>query len=491
MPPAAPMLTMATTINALMQEALGEGEGGAGRQSGVHVAGWVKSVRRQKHIAFVMIDDGTWSKPLQVVVKGEAAADLPDNLQVGDAVRASGDLVGSKGGGQAFELVAKSLAPLPGSPTADSGHGKSYPLQKKAHSQGFLRSLPHLRARTSHFAATMRVRSRLARALQVSAEDHLGCIRVQTPVITAGDCEGAGERFAVAPEGTAPGDAAAFFGAPTFLSVSGQLEAEALGSGLGNVYTFGPTFRAENSNTSRHLAEFWMLEPELYFIDSLDTLLHAATTLVTAAVGEVLDDARAAADLSLLDPDFELRLSRLVTPGAPWAAIEYTDAIAELRAAVEAGAAKFAQEPVWGMDLSTEHEQFVVARLNPGRPTFIVNYPASIKPFYMKANPRKPGISADGDTVAAFDLLLPDVGEVMGGSMREDNAELLERAMVAKSMDPALYEWYLDLRRFGSAPHGGFGLGFDRLLQYVTRTPSIRDVVAFPRGPAYFASHPV
>ena len=435
----------------------------------------------------MVLSDGSSPDGLQVVAKD---VPLPSRLGVGDAVCVEGHVVPSRGANQAYEMVASALTPYPGSPHGDD----AYPLQKKEHSPGFLRSLPHLRGRTSRMAAVLRTRSRLATALESVAQDSLDAFRVHTPLLTSGDCEGGADAFAVAPP---PGGPSFFAHGPdsapsgdVFLTVSGQLEAEAMASGLGNVYTFGPTFRAENSNTSRHLSEFWMLEPELFFVDTVQHLLDATTALVGGAVDILLSSPRAVEDLRLLDPEFEAKLNYLVVGGAAYEAIEYTTAVEELQAASDAGIAPFDAPPAWGDDLSSEHEAFIVHRLHSSRPTFVTHYPASIKPFYMlpsEASGSHPSY-APGPTVAAFDLLLPGVGEVAGGSLREHDHDRLKAAIVDAGLDLNTYQWYLDLRKYGSAPHGGFGLGFDRLVQFVTASSSIRDVIPFPRHPGCFQS---
>ena len=364
-----------------------------------------------------------------------------------------------------MELRAESLALLGG---ADA----SYPLQKKRHSFEFLRTITHLRSRTNALGAVARVRNTLFVALHRFLQAQ-GFIQIHTPLITTSDCEGAGEMFTVT--ALPPGEAdfsRDFFGRRAGLTVSGQLQAEVYALSHGRVYTFGPTFRAENSNTTRHLAEFWMLEPEMAFCD-LEGDMRLAEALLRFVVGALLEEN--ADDLALFDqriePGLKNKLTRFAT--APFQRMTYTEAIAHLQ---DSGR-PFAFPVSWGMDLQAEHERFLAEEL-AGGPVFVTHYPASLKPFYMRLD--------EGErTVAAMDLLVPGIGELVGGSQREERPELLRQRMEAAGMEASQYDWYLDLRRFGSAPHSGFGLGFERLVLFCTGMANIRECIPFPRTPGF------
>jgi asparaginyl-tRNA synthetase len=424
-------------------------------------------------ISFIEINDGSCLRNLQVVAEmsDPALTAVLPVLSTGCSVTVVGDIVPSPGQGQSVELRARRLV-LHGS--ADPA---IYPLQKKRHSFEFLRQIAHLRPRTNALGAVARVRNRLSYAIHQFFQEHGFCY-VHTPIITASDCEGAGEVFRVttlAPghggEGTG-GDAASddFFGRPTYLTVSGQLQAEILALALGRVYTFGPTFRAENSNTTRHLAEFWMVEPEIAFCD-LEENLRWAERFLKAVVTAVLDDCTEDLEFfarfmesSLLDS-----LTRLVA--SPFEILTYTEAV-ELLAA---SGASFSCPVTWGNDLQVEHERYLTEK-KVGGPVAIIHFPRSLKPFYMRVND-------DGRTVAAMDVLVPRVGEIIGGSQREDRVDVLREQLRFKGVSAEAYRWYVELRQFGSAPHAGFGLGLERLVQFVTALANIREAIPFPRTP--------
>ena len=428
----------------------------------LEVRGWLRTRRDSGGISFLELNDGSCLAGLQVLVEGE----MPGlaKLHTGAAVAARGALVASPAKGQRVELKAKAITVLGEADPA------SYPLQKKRHSFEFLRTINQLRPRTNALGAAARVRNRLFMGLHRFLQDQ-GFMYVHTPIITTSDCEGAGEMFTVTtlPPG-ATDYGADFFGRRAGLTVSGQLQAEVYALSHGRVYTFGPTFRAENSNTTRHLAEFWMLEPEMAFCD-LDGDMRLAEALVRAVLADLL--AASADDLALFDrhvePGLIARLERCA--GADFARMTYTEAIA----ALEKSGRDFAFPVSWGMDLQSEHERFLCEDL-AGGPLFVTHYPASLKPFYMR-------LDEDEKTVAAMDLLVPGIGELVGGSQREERLEVLQNRMAAAGLDLAQYDWYLDLRRYGSAPHSGFGLGFERLVQFCTGLPNIREVIPFPRTP--------
>lgn len=448
------------------------------------VRGWVRTVRAQKTFAFVDVNDGSTLQGLQVVVREGCAGweDIQSGaLTTGAAVAARGELIGSPGGKQKVELQADEVLLVGGS-------DGTYPLQKKRHTLEYLRGMAHLRPRTNTIGAAARVRSQLALATHDFFGGN-GFAYVHTPIITASDCEGAGEQFCVTNLVPPDGDLSAvpttedgrldwsqdFFGARSFLTVSGQLNAETYATAMRDVYTFGPTFRAENSNTSRHLAEFWMIEPEMAFADLADDMACAEAYLkhcvqhVLDNCGEDLDFFNARIEKGLRD-----KLTRVVE--APFRRISYTEAVETLQAAVEAGEAKFEFPVDWGADLQSEHERYLSEVVCEGAPAIVYDYPAGIKAFYMRMND-------DQKTVAAMDLLVPRVGELMGGSQREERLDVLEERLEAIGLDKEAYWWYLDLRRYGSVPHAGFGLGFERLVQFCTGVENIRDVIPFPRYP--------
>ena len=442
--------------------------------AGVEVAGWVRTKREAKDFSFLEINDGSCLRNLQAVVDhGVPGAELLAEVLTGAAVRLVGDLIASPAKGQSWELKATRLE-LVGKADA------SYPLQKKGHTAEFLRTLPHLRARTNRIASALRVRSRMAMEVHQFFQKR-GFAYVHTPVITASDCEGAGELFRVTtldlaqPARDAAGQvdwAADFFGRQTFLTVSGQLEGETLACALGDVYTFGPTFRAENSQTSRHVSEFWMIEPEMAFCD-LQGDMAVAEALVQHLVSAALE--HCAEELAFFDAYVSKglleRLRGIIAQ--PFARVSYTEAVEILLASGQA----FEFPVKWGENFQAEHERYLT-ETHFKRPVTVFNYPAGAKPFYMRQND-------DGRTVAAMDLLVPGIGEIVGGSQREERFDRLEAAMRAHQLNLESYAWYLDLRRYGTVPHAGFGLGFERLLMLVTGEANIRDVTAYPRSPGH------
>ena len=434
--------------------------------SKVTVCGWVRTSRDSAAVAFLELTDGTSFSRLQVVVDKAKLALDGECTKCGASVAVTGVVVKAfKGEGS--ELNAESVTLLGKCPG-------DYPIQKKRTTLDFLRTIPHLRLRTNTFSAVFRVRSVAAQAIHRYFHSHR-FYYMHTPLITASDCEGAGEMFRVT---TQPWNAqyeseAAyykedFFGEKAGLSVSGQLEGEVAAMALGRIYTFGPSFRAENSNTTRHLAEFWHVEPEIAFAE-LPEVMEVAEDMIKYVVRAVLDECPAEMDFfaQFVEKGLKEKLTNIVE--SKFAVLEYTDAIDLLKKAD----LKFQYPVEWGCDLQTEHEKYLT-ELVFQKPVFVINYPKEIKSFYMKQN-------ADGRTVAATDLLVPGIGEIIGGSEREADPEKLLAAMQARKMDISAYEQYLDLRKFGTAPHGGFGLGFDRFVMYVTGMENIRDVVLFPR----------
>jgi asparaginyl-tRNA synthetase len=389
--------------------------------------------------------------------------DLP-RMSTGASVEVTGRLIPSPAPGQKWELQATSIRLLGEAPD-------NYPLQKKGHSAEFLRSIAHLRPRTNLYGAVFRMRSRLAFAIHRFFQER-DFIYVHTPVITASDCEGAGEMFRVTtlPDDKIACDAEDFFGKRAFLTVSGQLEGEAFACALSNIYTFGPTFRAENSNTSRHAAEFWMVEPEVAFCD-LAGDMDLAETLVKHLVGETLE--RNEGDLAIFEKfvDKGLRDRLEFVAGRPFERIPYTEAVALLKASGR----KFEYPVEYGLNLQSEHERWLTEE-HCKKPVTVYNYPKEIKPFYMRLND-------DGKTVTAMDVLVPGIGEIVGGSQREERLEVLLANFARHGLDPDSYGWYADLRRYGSVPHAGFGLGFERMLMFVTGVANIRDVIPFARTP--------
>ena len=437
----------------------------------VTVCGWVKTVRDSKSIGFIALSDGSCFKTLQVVFEAEKLENYKDiaKVGVGASLQVTGRLVRTPGAKQPFEVNADAVEIL-------GACGPEFPMQKKRHSVEFLRTMPHLRVRTNTFAAAFRVRSAAAYAIHKFFQEQ-GFVYVHTPLLTGSDCEGAGEMFHVTaldladvPK-TAQGAvdyAQDFFGRPTNLTVSGQLEAEAMATAFGKVYTFGPTFRAENSNTPRHAAEFWMIEPEIAFADLADDM-DLAEAMVKSVIRYVLDTCPD--ELAFFNQFFDKGLVERLehVAGSDFVRVSYTEAVALLQAHNDA----FQYKVDWGTDLQTEHERYLTEQVYK-KPVFVTDYPKEIKSFYMRQN-------EDGKTVAAADMLVPGIGELIGGSQREERLDVLTARMDELGMRREDYEWYLDLRRFGTVPHAGFGLGFERMVMYLTGIPNIRDVLPFPR----------
>ncbi len=436
----------------------------------VTVGGWIRTVRDNKNFGFIEMFDGTFFKTVQIVFESnlENYNEIA-KLNVGSAISCTGQLVESIGSGQAFEIKATNIV-IEGKSTPD------YPLQKKRHSIEYLRTIAHLRPRTNLFQAVFRVRSLAAFAIH-SFFNERDFVYVNTPIITSSDAEGAGEMFKITtldmmnPPKTPEGEIdykEDFFGKMASLTVSGQLSGETFAMAFKNIYTFGPTFRAENSYTTRHAAEFWMMEPEMAFCD-LNGNMEIAEAMTKYVIKYVLDHAKEEMEFfnKFVDNTVMERLTNLVS--SDFGRITYTEAIDIL---LKSGK-KFDYKVEWGVDLQTEHERYLTDEVFK-KPVFVTDYPQEIKAFYMKAN-------EDGKTVAAMDLLVPGVGELMGGSQREDRLEVLEKKIIDNGMDLEDYWWYLDLRRFGSVTHSGFGLGFDRLLMYLTGVQNIRDVQPYAR----------
>ena len=438
--------------------------------------GWVRTKRGNKEIAFIALNDGSTINNIQIVVdKASVDADLLARVTTGACIAVEGKLVESPGSGQAVEIHARSIE------VYGDCDPVRYPLQKKDTSFEYLRTVAHLRPRTNTFGAVLRLRSQMAFAIHEYFHSK-GFVYLHTPLITAADAEGAGNMFQVTtlPLENLPRDKKGgidysrdFFGKRTSLTVSGQLEGELGATALGEIYTFGPTFRAENSNTPRHLAEFWMIEPEMAFYDITDNMDLAEDfikNLVRYALENCYDDVKFLNDR--YDPELLDRLRGVIDTA--FVRLTYTEGIKILEEAVAAGH-KFEEPVKWGMDLQSEHERFLVEQ-HFGKPVILTGYPKDIKAFYMKQN-------EDGKTVRAMDVLFPKIGEIIGGSEREASYEKLENRINELGMSHRTLEWYLDTRRFGSCPHSGFGLGFERLLLFVTGMQNIRDVIPFPRTP--------
>ena len=457
-----------TTIAAIFadQEALGG--------QTVTVCGWARTIRDMKTFGFIELNDGSCFKNLQVVMDANVLENYKEiaGQNVGAALVVVGQVVLTPGAKQPLEVKASSIA-------VEGPSAPDYPLQKKRHGVEFLRTIQHLRPRTNLFSAAFRVRSVAAHAIHCFFQDR-GFVYVHTPIITASDCEGAGEMFRVTtldlenPPRTEDGKvdySQDFFGKPANLTVSGQLNAENFAMAFGDVYTFGPTFRAENSNTTRHAAEFWMIEPEMAFADLNDYMDNAEAMLkyvlkdVMATCPDELNMLNKFVDKGLIE-----RLDHVAN--SDFARVTYTEAVEILEQAVAAGH-KFDYPVSWGIDLQTEHERFLTEE-HFKRPTFVTDYPAEIKAFYMRMN-------EDGKTVAAADCLVPGIGEIIGGSQREERLDLLEARIKDLGMNPEQYKYYLDLRRYGSCKHAGYGLGFERLVMYLTGVGNIRDVLPHPR----------
>jgi asparaginyl-tRNA synthetase len=438
----------------------------------IQVQGWVRTRRDSKDLSFIELNDGSCLRSLQIIAKNSLAnyADI-QRLTTGASIIVRGALVASQGKGQNWEVVAEKIDIVGGS-------DDTYPLQKKGHTPEFLREIAHLRPRSNLFGSVFRVRSRLAFAIHQFFQDR-GFFYLSAPIITGSDCEGAGELFRVTtidaknPPKKADGEidyAKDFFARPTYLTVSGQLEAEAFASALSKVYTFGPTFRAENSNTSRHSNEFWMIEPEMAFCD-LNGNMDLAEEIVKYLIRDIREHCPEELGLFVKFVDKEL-LARLdFVLERKFQRVPYTEAIELLKKSGE----KFEFPVEYGLNLQSEHERWLTEK-HFKCPVTVFNYPKEIKPFYMRLND-------DDKTVTAMDLLVPGIGEIVGGSQREERLDVLEANMRRHKMNPADYEWYLDLRRYGTVPHSGFGLGFERMLMCVTGVSNIRDVIPFARTP--------
>ncbi len=435
--------------------------------------GWVRTKRGNKNVAFIALNDGSTVNNIQVVCDAaNFSEELMKNITTGACIAVKGDLVESMGKGQSVEIQAKEIEVLG---TADV---ETYPLQKKGHSMEFLREIAHLRPRTNTFGCVLRIRHAMAFAIHKYFNDRGFCY-LHTPLITASDCEGAGAMFQVTTmdlnnipktesgEVDFSGD---FFGRQTALTVSGQLEGELGAMALGQIYTFGPTFRAENSNTPRHLAEFWMVEPEMAFYeieDNMDLAEDFIKYCVKYALDNCMDDLKFLNDM--FDKELISRLESVIS--TEFVRLTYTEGVDILLKSGE----KFEFPVAWGIDLQSEHERYLVEK-HFKKPVILTDYPKDIKAFYMKQN-------EDGKTVRAMDVLFPKIGEIIGGSQREESFEKLSARIAELNMDTTNLWWYMDTRRFGTAPHSGFGLGFERLLLFVTGMQNIRDVIPFPRTP--------
>ena len=437
----------------------------------VTAEGWVRTRRDSKTVSFIEVNDGTCLKGLQVVADHEKFdSNLLNRIATGSSVVCKGILVPSQGGNQKVEMQAQSIEILGEAP-------ESYPLQKKRHTLEYLREIAHLRPRTNTIGAVARVRSTMAYAVHRFFQEN-GFYYVNTPLITASDAEGAGQMFQVTtmdmanPPRLEDGSidwSKDFFGKKTNLTVSGQLEGETYATALRNIYTFGPTFRAENSNTKRHLAEFWMIEPEMSFCN-LDGDIDIAEAFLKYVFRYTLENCEEDMDFfsKFVQEGVKDTIAHVVN--SPFARMTYTEAVKELEKAAD----RFDFKPYWGCDLQTEHERFLTEEVCK-RPVAVTDYPREIKSFYMKLND-------DGKTVKAVDILAPRLGEIIGGSERENRLDVLLARMNELGLKEKDYWWYLDLRRYGSVPHAGFGLGFERAVQYVTGMQNIRDVIPYPRA---------
>lgn len=438
----------------------------------VIINGWVKKIRDQKNFGFIEVNDGSFFKGVQVVFDTRLSNfEEISRLSIISSIEVKGKLVKSQGAGQAFEIMAEEINVFQ---KADL----EYPLQNKRHTFEYLRTKAHLRPRTNTFSAVFRVRSVVAYAIHKFFQEN-GFVYVHTPIITGSDCEGAGEMFRVTTldlnnlpkkeDGTVD-NSKDFFGKETNLTVSGQLSGETFSSAFRNIYTFGPTFRAENSNTARHASEFWMIEPEIAFAD-LEANMELAESMVKYIIKFVMDECPEEMEFfnNFIEKGLFDKLNNVLN--SDFGRLTYTEAIDIL---LKSGK-KFDYPVEWGIDLQSEHERYLAEEYFK-KPVFLTDYPKDIKAFYMKLNP-------DGKTVRAMDLLAPGIGEIIGGSQREDSLEILENRITELGMKPEDYEFYLDLRRFGSFPHSGYGLGFERIIMYITGMTNIRDVIPFPRTP--------
>ncbi|UTY23413.1 asparagine--tRNA ligase [Treponema denticola] len=451
----------------------------------IDVYGWVRTKRETKNLVFIEINDGSCFASIQATFDRDKGLDnnteaLLKKAGTGVSVKVSGNLVPSPAAGQRVELQANNIHIF------GEADQEKYPLQKKRHSMEFLRDVAHLRARTNTFGAVARMRSQMAYAIHTFFQER-GFQYVHTPIITGSDCEGAGEMFHVTtfdieetvkkalkekkdPDSFKIDYSQDFFGKQAHLTVSGQLEGETYATALSRIYTFGPTFRAENSNTSRHLAEFWMVEPEMSFF-TIKENMELAEDFIVYLLKWALEKCRE--DLEFFDSRIKKGLIEMLknVVNTPFTRLTYTEAIAELEKHID----RFEFKPYWGCDLQSEHERFLTEEVYKG-PVIVTNYPKEIKSFYMKLN-------EDGKTVRAMDVLVPGLGEIIGGSEREENLDILQGRIKELGLREEDYWWYLDLRRYGTVPHSGFGLGFERLLLYVTGMGNIRDVIPFPRAP--------
>ncbi|MDO4476258.1 MAG: asparagine--tRNA ligase [Lachnospiraceae bacterium] len=437
----------------------------------ITVGGWLRSIRDSKTFGFLVLHDGTFFETLQIVYSADRVSNFEEisHLNVGSAVIVTGKLVATPQAKQPFEIQADEVI-VEGASTPD------YPMQKKRHTMEYLRTVPHLRPRTNVFQAVFRVRSLAAYAIHQFFQER-GFVYVHTPIITGSDCEGAGEMFRVTnlDLDNIPRDdqgqidfSQDFFGKSTNLTVSGQLDGETYAQAFRKIYTFGPTFRAENSNTTRHAAEFWMIEPEISFADLQDDM-ELAEAMLKYIFRYILENAPEEMNFfnSFVDKGLLDRLNHVIN--SDFGRVTYTEAIELL----EKNNDNFDYKVYWGCDLQTEHERYLTEQIFK-RPVFVTDYPREIKAFYMKLNP-------DGKTVAAMDCLVPGIGEIIGGSQREENLDILTSRIKELGMEESMYKNYLDLRRYGSTRHAGFGLGFERLVMYVTGMGNIRDVIPYPR----------
>ena len=436
----------------------------------VLVCGWIRNIRDTKTFGFIEINDGSFFKNLQIVFDDTLANFFEiAKLNIGSAIRVRGHVVETPQAKQPFEIKATSVE-------IEGASSPEYPLQKKRHTFEYLRTIAHLRPRTNTFSAVFKVRSVLAYAIHRFFQDR-GFVYVHTPIITSSDCEGAGEMFQVTtldlndPPRNDNGEvdySEDFFGKHTSLTVSGQLAVEPYAMAFGKVYTFGPTFRAENSNTTRHAAEFWMIEPEITFADLNDDM-KMAEDMIKYVISYVMENAKEEMDFfnDFIDKGLYERLNHILN--SEFGCITYTEAVEILTKTDH----EFQYPVKWGSDLQTEHERYLTEQIMK-KPMFVINYPKEIKAFYMRVND-------DNKTVAAMDLLVPGVGEIIGGSQREERLDVLVKRMEEMGLDKEDYEWYLDTRRFGGTKHAGFGLGFERILMYMTGMQNIRDVLSYPR----------
>ena len=441
-------------------------------EKNVTLEGWVRTVRASKNFGFIELNDGSFFKNVQIVFE-ENLPNFADicKLTISSSIKVIGKLVKTEGAKQAFEIKANEIQ-------IQNLSSLEYPLQKKKTSFEYLRTIAHLRPRTNTFSAVFRVRSVLSYAIHKFFQER-GFVYVHTPIITSSDAEGAGEMFNVNSFDltnvplTEDGDvdySKDFFGKPAHLTVSGQLNGESFATAFRNIYTFGPTFRAENSNTVKHAAEFWMIEPEICFADLKDDM-DLAEDMIKYIISYVLEECPEEMEFfnKFIDNTLLDRLNNVIS--SDFGRISYTDAIKELEKVNE----QFEYKVSWGTDLQTEHERYICEKLF-GKPVFVTDYPSEIKAFYMKQNP-------DGKTVAAADLLAPGIGEIIGGSQREEDFDKLNSKIKELGMDESIYDWYMDLRKYGSVVHSGFGLGFERMMMYLTGMQNIRDVIPFPRTP--------